>query len=344
MPRRQPDPRPLNDPARGERLQRVLAEAGVAARRTCEAMIEQGRVKVNGRKADRLPIFVDREQDSIEVDGRPLLRAERHIYVMMNKPTRMLTLPAGPGDDRPSVAQAVRHPSKARLLPAGGLDFDTTGLVLLTNDGEVINAVTHPRYGVERIYEVSVRGRPDAAALDKLRKGVYVFPGQKEEGEDGSVRMAKGRPEGARKVKLEVEQGGSGPDGAVLHVRVTMARDDEIRTALHLCGVVVKRLTCVGIGGLRLRGLALGQWRELDRDEQRTIKAAGRSKGRRTSGGGRSGSRAQGAVRGPASVASRTRHPADGRPALEREGARKPEKPLTDRPARRPRVIGGDDQ
>lgn len=322
----------------------MLAEAGVAARRACEAMIEQGRVKVNGRKADRLPIFVDREQDSIEVDGRPLLRAERHIYVMMNKPTRMLTLPAGPGDDRPSVAQAVRHPSKARLLPAGGLDFDTTGLVLLTNDGAVINAVTHPRYGVERLYEATVRGRADSAALEKLRKGVYVFPGQKQEDEDGSVRMAKGRPEGARKVKLDVEQGGSGPDGSMLLVRVTMARDDEIRTALHLCGIVVKRLTCVGIGGLRLRGLALGQWRELDRDEQRTIKAAGKAKGPRGTKGNRSASRAGGTGRGTSGSQSSSRQAAPARSAAAADIATPTQRAAPARPARRPRVIGGDDQ
>jgi 23S rRNA pseudouridine2605 synthase len=156
------------------RLQRVMADAGVAARRVCERLIEEGRVRVNGEVVRRLPVFVDPENDVIEVNGQRVRGAQRRVYLMLNKPEGVLVSGADePGLDRPTILNLVNHPAAPRLFPVGRLDLDTTGLVLLTNDGELANRLTHPRYGVTKTYHAVVRGGladADIAAIgQKLR-------------------------------------------------------------------------------------------------------------------------------------------------------------------------------
>lgn len=288
--RREPSPLPLNDPQRGERLQRVLADAGIAARRVCETMIETGRVRVNGRVCDRLPAFVDPKNDRIEVDGQPIPRTIRHAYIMMNKPTKVLTMPMGPEEDRPTALYMIEHPARPRLVPVGGLDFDSSGLLLFTNDGEVVNRLTHARYGHARVYQAKVKSRPTPAVIAELAKGVYVYdtedgakPGQGEDeqaqggpGKRGPRRGARdqeapafrrGRPERARKVQLDVVVGPMADGNCTLEITAKHARDEEIVKALTLTGHPVRRLHRVAIGPLTLRDLPIGRWRELTRGE-----------------------------------------------------------------------------
>ena len=305
--RKEPSTLPLNDPDRGERLQRVLADAGVAARRACEVLIETGRVKVNVRVCDRMPAFVDPKQDRIEVDGRPIASEIRFAYIMMNKPTKVLTAPIGPGDDRPAALAMIEHPAKPRLVAVGGLDFDSSGLLLFTNDGAVVNRLTHPRYGHVRLYQAKVKGRPTPATIANLAKGVYVFDTEdgtrpedeksdgKSDGKNANSRampnahlqskpaagarvqkkdgpqFTRGKPSGARKVQIDIKVGTMGEGNCTLDIRAKHARDSEIVKALALVGHQVRRLHRVAIGPLVLRELAMGRWRELTKSEIHTV-------------------------------------------------------------------------
>jgi pseudouridine synthase len=342
--RPEPSSLPLNDPARGERLQRVLADAGVAARRVCETLIETGHVRVNGRVCDRLPAFVDPRNDRIEVDGRPIPREVRFSYIMMNKPTKVLTAPIGQGDDRPAALHMIEHPSKPRLVPVGGLDFDSSGLLLFTNDGAVVNRLTHPRYGHARLYQAKVKGRPTSATIANLAKGVYVFdtePGEHEPEQDqrpgarprpappsrptrdDAPAFRRGKPAGARKVQIDVRVGSMTEGNCTLEISAKLARDSEIVKALTLVGHPVRRLHRVAIGPLVLRELAMGRWRELTRPEVQAITK--RTPSERNAKGGRPNQSRNQSVR-PA--------PTDENGP----GATQAARPV--RPRRRPRVIG----
>ncbi|QOJ00018.1 MAG: rRNA pseudouridine synthase [Phycisphaeraceae bacterium] len=308
MPRRTPSELPLNDPSRGERLQRVLAEAGVGARRVCEALIEAGHVRVNDEVVRRLPVFVDPQQDRIEVQGRPLAKPAGAVYIMLHKPARTLTAPGERvDDDRPRAVDLIDHPLRPRLFPVGGMDFDASGLMVYTNDGAVVNRLTHPRYGVERVYVVKVGGAMDAKKAGLLAKGVFVYvdePGTPGEGRGGSgggsgggggagrggesrgkegPRFVKGKREGARKIKLEVSP--EGPDPSEVRVVVRQGRDAEIAKALAVVGCPPKRMKRVAFGPIELKGLGAGRWRELERPEVKALRAL--TKAKRESGEGR---------------------------------------------------------
>lgn len=316
----------------------MLADAGLGARRACEAMIEQGRVKVNGKRVDKLPVFVDAEGDRIEVDGRPLPRAQRLVYLMMHKPGRTLTAPGSRADDnRPSALGLIDHPAKPRLLPVGGLDFDSTGLLVFTNDGEMVHRLTHPKYAIERKYHAKVKGEITSSVLSKLKKGVFVIPevfGQEMPVEKRVFRrtpVAKAfgehkeqRREGhkARKVTLEVSQINASD---TLEIVTKVARDDEIAKALTVVGLSVKKLHRVGFGPLWLSAVASGYWRELDRHEISALKDAVR--GKKVTGAGKSGKPAGAGKVGQAE---------DGPGASESWD----EKAAPERTVRKPRVIG----
>lgn len=236
------------------RLQRFLADAGVAARRTCEAMIEAGRVRVNGHAVKRLPVFVDPESDRIDVDGVGIKGIIRRVYVMLHKPERVLVTTADEeGVGRTTVSDLVDHPAASRLFPVGRLDFASTGLVLLTNDGELANRLTHRRYGVEKRYEATVRGGIDDAAVAAVRTTL--------------ARAAGGRAPDIRRARIE--------DGkTILEITLRESTGKELREVLKHLGMPVKRLTRVAIGPLELRGLGSAQWRELTRDELHALRKA----------------------------------------------------------------------
>lgn len=261
-----------------------MAAAGVGARRVCERMIEEGRVAVNGERVDRLPAFVDPERDRITVDGRPISRQPaRPVYVMVNKPERVLTTSADePGLGRTTVMDLVDHPAKARLFPVGRLDWNTTGLVLLTNDGELANRLTHPRYGVPRTYRAVVRGVLDQAGVERLR-GVLSRTIRKE-----AKRAGKVAPGVAAAGSVEMHIESRETDRTVLEIVVREGRTGNLAKMLAAAGVSVKKLERTAIGPLVLTNLGRGRWRELERDEVRALKAAAR--GAAPERGGRSGS------------------------------------------------------
>jgi len=261
------------------RIQRFMADAGVASRRACEALIEEGRVLVNGVKLTELPIFVVPGDDRIEVDGEPLrvhmeparkaaarpvksVAGERLLYVMLNKPRNTVTTAYDP-DGRRTVVDLVEHPSGARLYPVGRLDYDTMGLVLMTNDGDLANRLTHPRYGVHKTYRAVVKGRVEDDAIESLEQGVYL------------AQRQEGRTVGARRpahVQMRVVKRDA--TRTMLELTLEEGRNRQVRRMLAKVGHPVKKLTRVGMGPLTLSKVALGEWRELTRDEVARLKKA----------------------------------------------------------------------
>lgn len=250
------------------RLQRVLADAGIASRRSSELLIREGRVAVNGRVVTTLPVMVDPATDEIAVDGRVIPAAERHIYIMLNKPGRTLsTVIDEPGAARRTVLDLVDHPSAARLYPVGRLDFETLGLVLLTNDGELANRLTHPRFGVEKTYHAVVRGSLDDSSVADLQKGIYLA--ERREGRTvGAVR--------ASHVDLAIIR--RDRDRTTLKVTLKEGRNRQVRRMLAAVGCPVKKLERVAVGPLLLKGVARGAWRELTRHEVGALRRAVRGK------------------------------------------------------------------
>jgi 23S rRNA pseudouridine2605 synthase len=273
-----------------ERLQRVLADAGVAARRVCEAMIEAGRVRVNGQIVRKLPVFVV-ETDEIEVDSRRIPPRGRPVYVLVNKPERTLVTSADePGIGRTTVMDLVKHPSGVRLFPVGRMDYYSTGLVLLTNDGELANRLTHPRYGVPRTYEITVRGTVTAEHLRAIRAKIRV----------AKERIASDRPGKAKKSQgsqPEIETALDVGDRSMIRLTLRESGTPDLREMLREIGIPVKRMTRIAYGPLNLAGLAIGRWRELERQEIQAIK-----KGQPLSsgqGGGTGGDRKMNSYRKP---------------------------------------------
>lgn len=230
-----------------ERLQKVLARAGLGSRRACEDLIRQGRVTVNGRAAvlgDR----VDPRTDRVEVDGSRVPLDPELRYLVLHKPRGVVTTANDP-QGRPDVSRY--YPEGVRVFPVGRLDRDTEGLLVLTNDGDLANRLLHPRFGVEREYLAEVAGRPTERALSALRRGVEL--------EDGPARAAA-----VRRV------GGAGERGAVRLV-MTEGRKREVRRMLEAVGLPVRRLVRVRFGPIRLGRLGAGEVRELDPAEVREL-------------------------------------------------------------------------
>lgn len=227
-----------------ERLQKLLAQAGHGSRRACEDLIVQGRVLVNGRRAE-LGQKADPERDTITLDGEPLLR-ERLVYYLVHKP-RGVVSSLEPQGDRPTVVSLV--PAAARVYPVGRLDMDSEGLILLTNDGDLANRLTHPRYGVDKEYRVLVKGEPDAERLGAWRRGVVLK--DPETGQEFRTRAAEVRRE-------EPARG-----GAWLRVVMREGRKHELREIGATLGLPVERIVRVRLATLELGALKPGEWREL---------------------------------------------------------------------------------
>lgn len=247
-----------------ERLQKVLADAGIASRRDCELAILAGRVRVNGRPVRRLPCLVEPGLDLIEFDGvavdtRPCreTRPRDHLYLMLNKPRGVLCTARDPGG-RPNVVAMVQHavPAAARVYPVGRLDADSTGLVLLTNDGELAHRLAHPRHGVAKEYRVSVQGSIAPTALARLSRGLYLAD-------------AGPAARGARRARIErwrvlrqMKDRRRG-DWSLVAVTLREGQNREIRRLFARIGAKVRRLERVSLGPLHLAGLPVGQFRYL---------------------------------------------------------------------------------
>lgn len=227
----------------GERLQKVLATRGWGSRRVCEDLIAEGRVTVNGEVAV-LGRRVDVERDLVAVDGVPVGTRPGLVYYLLNKPEGVVTTASDP-QGRPTVVDIV--PAEPRVFPVGRLDIGTEGLLLLTNDGELANRLTHPSHGVEKEYLAEVDGTVQGGELRVLREGVEL--------EDGMTAPAK------------VSQ----PEPGVLRITIHEGRNRQVRRMCEAVGHPVRRLVRVRIGSLRDAGLRPGQWRELTQAEVRAL-------------------------------------------------------------------------
>ena len=246
----------------GERLQKLIARAGLASRRRAEELVAAGRVTVNGSVAS-IGDSADPARDRIEVDGRPLAAASAPIYFAVHKPRGFLSS-AHDERGRRSVVGLVDAPGE-RLWPAGRLDVESEGLMLLTNDGEWANRVLHPRYGTVREYAALVSPPPARGDLQRLRDGVEL--------EDGIARLLDARFE---LPPPEVERHGA-ESGAWLRVRIGEGRKREVRRLFAALGLDVERLVRTRIGALALTGLREGRWRSLRPSE---VAALGRNERR----------------------------------------------------------------
>jgi 23S rRNA pseudouridine2605 synthase len=230
----------------GERLQKVLAAAGLGSRRVCEILIEEERVTVNGEVAI-LGRRVDPETDRIEVDGLRVPVRPGLVTYLLNKPRGVVSTAADP-QGRPTVVELV--PAEPRIFPVGRLDTDTEGLILLTNDGDLAHRLTHPSFGVEKEYLAQVDGSPTPADLRRLREGIEL--------EDGMTAPAKASLTAPGAVRLVIHEG----------------RNRQVRRMLEAVGYPVKRLVRTRIGPLADRRLKPGEWRVLEMEEVRALEAA----------------------------------------------------------------------
>ncbi|MEM9250910.1 MAG: pseudouridine synthase [Planctomycetota bacterium] len=272
----------LKDKSRGERLQKVLAAAGVASRRDCEAMIGEGRVAVNGAVVVDLPAWVDPAVDRITVDDRPIRgqgkgrkgkAATRLTYVMVNKPRRVISTADDP-EGRQTVLDLVPRAAGERLFPVGRLDADSTGLILLTNDGELANRLTHPRYEVTKSYRVGLRGRLGADDVGRLREGLLLTDKRTlgQDGRQSRVRVGVKRAAVESVRVLRRERDGNGEDRTVLMVTLAEGQNREIRRLMARLGLKVRKLHRTAIGPLVLKRLPIGGSRALTAGEVRGLR------------------------------------------------------------------------
>ena len=227
------------------RLNAYLARAGIASRRKADELIKAGRVRVNGEPG-QLNTFVERA-DRVEVDGVEV-RPQRLGYVLLHKPPGVVTTASDP-QWRPTVVELVSH--EARVVPVGRLDVETTGALLLTNDGELAHRLAHPKYEVEKVYEAEVEGEPGDDALRRLADGVEL--------EDGRTAPAKVRRLGPSRVELAIHEG----------------RNRQVRRMLEAVGHPVRRLHRNRYAGLTTEGLRPGDSRELTDHEVAALRSSG---------------------------------------------------------------------
>lgn len=243
-----------------ERLQKILAQAGIASRRKCEELILAGKVEVNGETVTTLGTKADPEQDIIKVEGKSI-RNEKKIYIMMNKPKGVITSASDPAG-RKIVTDYVKG-IKERIYPVGRLDYDTEGLLLLTNDGEFANMLTHPRHHVPKTYLATVEGIPHGSELDKLRAGIRL--------EDGMTSPAEVE---YKDIDLEKKE-------AVISITIHEGRNRQVRRMFEAISHKVIRLKRISFGDLQLQNLKRGLYRNLTKAEVDSLKKNGRKRKQR---------------------------------------------------------------
>jgi 23S rRNA pseudouridine2605 synthase len=231
-----------------------MSQAGVASRRAAEKLIAEGRVTVNGETVTEPGTKADPARDDVRVDGRRIRSAERTRHLLLYKPAGYVTTRSDP-ERRPTVIDLLRG-VREYVYPVGRLDYDTEGLLLLTNDGDLAARLTHPSHGVERTYEARVAGMPDAEAIDRLRRGIPL-DGRRTLPADVSL-LNKGRRD----------------RNGILVITIREGRNRQVRRMCEAVGHPVRKLIRVGIGPLSDRGLKPGTWRELTAQELRLLRQA----------------------------------------------------------------------
>lgn len=297
-------PHDYNDNTRGVRLQKAMAESGFASRRACEELIESGRVTVNGQQVKELPAWVDPANDAIRVDGEPLPRTPRSrrgkedtaigkTYVIVNKPRGVICTNDDPEGRKRVIDLLGESPlTRKRLFPVGRLDADSTGMILLTDDGELTHRLTHPSFEAPKEYRVTVGGTVSVDALEKIRRGVYLASpkeiGKAKSAEGASAPGSSQAPEtpaprkksAAKKAApdavriLRVERDRSSGDRTMLAMTLHEGQNREIRRVFARLGLKVKKLKRVAIGPIQMKTLRSGGWREMTGPEVRKLRKA----------------------------------------------------------------------
>ena len=250
-----------------ERIQKLLGNAGVASRRNIEQMVRDGRVSVNGKVQRTLPILIDPAKDAVVVDDEPVkLKVTKggkataavadRVYVLMNKPRGVYSTNVAQGAQVRAI-DLLPPNLRARVYPVGRLDAESRGLLLLTNDGELTNELTHPRYGVSKTYRATVDGQVDAAALEELQGGIWLADEQGRGFKTGRTRLRVVR---------------RGREKSILEITLREGRNRQVRRMLARVGHKVRDLMRVQMGPLTLDGLKPGQSRPLTPREVRSLR------------------------------------------------------------------------
>ncbi|MCP2518853.1 rRNA pseudouridine synthase [Candidatus Aminicenantes bacterium AC-335-B20] len=232
------------------RLNKFIAICGIVSRRKADELIKQGRVTVNGEIVEKLGIKVDPEKDIVEVDGKKISYKENLIYLVLYKPKGYIVSLRDPFN-RPKVMDLLPD-FKERIFPVGRLDYDSEGILLLTNDGELAYRLTHPRYKVERVYRVEVKGIPSPEKLEKLEKGIPLY----------------GKRTAPSKVKLIAKKGKK----ALLEIKLYEGRKRQVKLMFLAIGHPVLSLKRISFGGITIKGLKPGEWRHLNKKEIKVLK------------------------------------------------------------------------
>jgi len=255
-----------------QRLQKILSQAGVASRRAAERLIADGRVTLNGKTVLEMGTKADADTDDIRVDGRRLRAPERKRYILLNKPAGVVSTRSDPQRRRTVIdlLAGVRE----YVYPVGRLDYETGGLLLLTNDGDLAARLTHPRHGVERSYEARVAGMPDAEALRQLREGIPL-DGRRTLPAEAMLlnprHESAGRPKG---LQLRDREGPQPREReGVVQITIREGRNRQVRRMLEAVGHPVRELARTRIGPLTDRRLKAGMWRDLTKEEVTTLQA-----------------------------------------------------------------------
>lgn len=256
---------------KGERLQKILAAAGVTSRRKAEQLILEGRVQVNGKVVTELGTRADIDRDHIRVDGKLLHGREQQRYYMLNKPRGYVTTLSDP-EKRPTVVELMAqkrgpHGDAVRLYPVGRLDYLSEGLLLMTNDGDLANRLSKAAAGVEKTYLVKVSGVPSAEAIDQLRRGIMIDRGRLNEVRSGRRDRVVTAP-----AKVEQVRGGDNP---WFELTLTEGRNRQIRKMFEEIGHHVEKIRRIGYGALRL-DVPPGEFRELTPGEVMALGRAAR--------------------------------------------------------------------
>jgi len=231
-----------------QRLQKILAAAGVASRRKCEELITEGVVSVNRKVVDALPAFADPDTDIITVRGKRIRRAEK-VYFLLNKPKGVICTSSDPAGRKKAI-DLIDCP--LRIFCVGRLDADTTGAIILTNDSDLANRLTHPRYELPKTYEVRIRGRIEGDSLEKLKKGVWLS-----EGKTGRAAV--------KVIRRSTTE-------SLIQVTIRQGLNRQVRRTIARLGYKVKALKRTKIGNISIKGMTLGGYKKLAKAQLNYLK------------------------------------------------------------------------